>query len=105
MSLDFKASIDRASDKLLKNLNNKIYEVSRQMFTSVVEETPSPTQRDAKHATGLLVNQWYPDTNGFSSELGEAVSDSGSDSLARIDLLRGNAFYRQDGQVSLTNNA
>ena len=92
--------------KIMTRVNLACYRIARELFTKVVDLTPSPSN-PGPFAEGYLVNQWYPE-NGtkFSSELGPTY-DTGGDGYAsreRIDGLHGFAFYGKDGAVTMANN-
>lgn len=101
----FDLSLKRCSNKILLDVNVKCYEILGELFTSVVNKTPSPTN-PGKTATGLLANQWYPSVgSGVSGEYGTAISPNGANSLARINaIMNGLEFYAKDGKSTLTNN-
>ncbi len=102
----FAASLLANSNKLLREVNEKCYAIARELFTSIVELSPSPLH-PGPYADGYLVNQWYPtDGPGFSEELGPSndTSINGMGSLTRIGQLRGNQFRSGDGAVTLTSN-
>lgn len=101
----FAQSISLNIGKMEQAVNDKIYAIARELFTSIVKLTPSPSQRDAPTAKGLLVNNWFPkDGPEFSSETTTSTSPFGAASLTRINQLRGNSFLRDDGTVTLSNN-
>lgn len=99
----FAKSVEDNSRKLLMKVNLRCYEIARQLFIQVVSLTPSPSY-PGRFATGLLANQWYPDENDFSDELGSDTSSNGDASLSRIKAMRGLIFFRKDGKLTLTNN-
>lgn len=105
MALNFSASIDRNILRVQQEINDKCFKISIELFLSVVRRTPSPVNKGF-HATGLLVNQWYPKVGGgFSNEKTDAKSPDGAGSRARIVAIRGGReFFGKDGKVSLTNN-
>lgn len=106
MASSFLASIDRNIRRVKQEINAKVLTISIDLFLSVVRLTPSPTQRDAEYATGLLVNQWYPAAgNTFSSSEGTDQSDDGEGSKSRIKALRTSTeFLGKDGKLTLANN-
>lgn len=106
MALNFSASIDRNIQRIQKEVNDKCYKITIDLFLRIVALTPSPTQRRAEHATGLLVNQWYPAIgNVWSIERSDEISDSGEGSKSRIRGMRGGGeFYAKDGRATLTNS-
>lgn len=100
----FEKSIRAASNKILVDVNLKCYQIAWELFTSVVNKTPSPAN-SSPAAKGLLVNQWYPLARGASNTRGSAKSPGGADSLARIRaMMNGIEFYDRDGRVTLSNN-
>jgi len=103
MSL-FEKSLKAASNKVLVDVNLKCYQITWELFSSVVNKTPSPVN-PGPTAEGLLVNQWYPMERGTSSSRGANKSPSGADSLSRIkSIMNGIEFYDRDGKVTLSNN-
>lgn len=100
----FALSVNVNSQTILRSVNDKVYQIARELFTSIVQLTPSPSNKGYT-AKGLLVNNWFP-KNGpeFSSEKTTSTSDWGTGSLSRISQLRGNGFFRKDGTVTLSNN-
>lgn len=101
----FAQSVNSNSWKIMLDVNEQVYKVARELFTSIVKLTPSPIQREAATAKGLLVNNWFP-VNGseFSSATTSSTSDYGAGSLTRIKALSGFNFFRKDGTVTLSNN-
>lgn len=100
----FSNSLRANINKALLRVNGRCYDIAKELFTSIVRLTPSPSN-PGHHAYGKLANQWYPEVgDGFSEELDGRLSDTGADSLARIQAMRGTAFNKQDGAVTLTNN-
>lgn len=104
--MGFASSLRLNSRRLMARVNSKCYAIARELFTKVVDLTPSPSH-PGPYAEGYLVNQWYPaEGRNFSSELGPEY-DTGGDgyaSRARIDKLDGYAFNGRDGAVTLANN-
>ncbi len=101
----FAQSVNANSLVVLRQVNNRVYDIARELFKSIVQLTPSPAQRDAGSAQGVLVNNWFPvDGPEFSQATTTTKSDYGLASLARINQLRGGQFFRKDGAVTLSNN-
>lgn len=101
----FAQSVNANSLVVLSTVNDQVYKIARELFTSVVKLTPSPEQREAATAKGLLVNNWFPvDGPEFSSEKTSSTSSNGAGSLTRISQLRGKQFFKTDGTVTLSNN-
>lgn len=103
MALSFTASLMANIAKVEQGINDKCYKISRELFLEVVKRTPSPSN-PGRFAEGLLANQWYPKEDEFSSEEGSSISDTGAQSKSRIRAMRGTAFLRKNGKVTLTNN-
>lgn len=102
--MSFAASIKANSTKLLHDVNSKVYQIAKELFTKVVSLTPSPSN-PGPYATGHLVNQWYPEEGDyFSEELDSNTSPIGSGSISRISGLKGVQFFAKDGKLTLTNN-
>lgn len=102
--MGFAASVRANSNKALLKLNTACYKIARELFSSVVALTPSPSN-PGPTARGLLANQWYPmEGMNFSNESGLGVSPNGADSLARINAINGLQFFKKDGVVTMTNN-
>ena len=102
--LDFEKSIRAQATRILESINTKTYEIAWELFSGIVARTPSPSN-PGPHAKGVLANQWYPQTGGFSGAKGNSTSATGSDSLSRIKAaMSGNAFNGKDGVLTLTNN-
>lgn len=100
----FEKSIRAASKKILVDVNQKCNQIAWELFTSVVNKTPSPTN-PGPFAKGLLANQWYSMDGGVSGASGINKSPNGADSLARIQsILNGTQFSGRDGRVTLSNN-
>lgn len=100
----FAASVRMNSIRLLADVNHKVYKLARELFTKIVNFTPSPSN-PGPYAVGHLVNQWYPEEGGgFSEELSSSTSPTGSESLSRIQAMQGVEFYQKDGKLTLTNN-
>lgn len=106
MALVFSASIDSNIQRITKEINDRCYKITIELFLRIVALTPSPTQRKAQHATGLLVNQWYPAIgNVWSIESSDLHEDSGASSQSRIRGMRGGGeFFAKDGRASLSNS-
>lgn len=100
----FSASVNANIYKALQSVNDKCYEIARELFLKIVALTPSPSF-PGPTAQGVLANNWYP-VNGpsFSSEETDSKSATGAGSQARIMALRGFNFFRKDGVVTLSNN-
>lgn len=100
----FAASVKMNVIRLQADVNRKVYKIARELFTKIVNFTPSPTN-PGPYAAGHLVNQWYPDSgDNFSDELSSDTDSMGSGSLMRIQSLSGVEFYQKDGKLTLTNN-
>jgi hypothetical protein len=100
----FSQSIRASSQNLLVAVNNKVYSIAWELFTTVVKLTPSKAN-PGPHAKGLLANQWYPQEGSASTARSNAMSDNGAGSLARIQaMLGGTEFLGKDGKLTLTNN-
>lgn len=100
----FEKSVKAASSKILDDISKKCYQISWELFTSVVNKTPSPTN-PGPQAKGLLANQWYPLAGGSSAARGTSTSPNGTDSLSRIRaMMNGREFTGKDGSITLTNN-
>lgn len=102
LSNDIKAFTDKAV-KAMSDNTNKIVE---DLFTAAVDYSPSPTRDPTgRYARGLLVNQWYFSVGAPSSEVGSSLSDSGTDSIARIrEIASVLPFNGKDNSVYLSNN-
>lgn len=105
MATSFLASLNRNIQRVEREINDKVYKISIELFLSVVSKSPSP-DNPGEFAKGLLANQWYPKAGaGFSSFQTTAISRNGQASRDRINALRGgNEFLGKDGRLSLTNN-
>lgn len=101
----FADSIKLHSQRILEEINKKCYTITWNLFTSIVQLSPSPSN-PGPYADGLLVNQWYPKVGkGFSSQLTSATSPYGSGSLSRINgIMGGKEFLKKNGTITLTNN-
>ena len=99
----FGASVQANCQKLLKKTNDKCLAIAKELFVSIVNLSPSPSN-PGQFADGLLVNQWYPAIGSFSSELGTSESPYGAGSLARIASIDPVAFLGKDNVVTLSNN-
>lgn len=100
----FESAVRAAANKVLVDINLKCYQISWELFSSIVNKTPSPSNPGPK-AKGLLANQWYPEVRGFSGARGSAKSATGGDSLSRIRaMMNGVEFYDKDGKFTLSNN-
>lgn len=104
MATGFAASVKANSRRLLAKVNKQCYQIAKELFTSIVNLTPSP-DNPGPYAKGHLANQWYPEEGSdFSDELSSSTSSDGSGSLARINAMSGYAFNGRDGAVTLANN-
>lgn len=105
MKGSFTQSVNANSWAIMKTVNDRVYEVARALFKEIVRQTPSPIQREAATAKGLLVNNWFPRSGpDFSPEKTDSTSPYGAGSIARISALRGFNFFQKDGVVTLSNN-
>jgi len=102
---NFAQSVIQNSQKILQEVNDRCYYIARELFISVVLQTPSP-DHPGPTAQGLLSNNWFPvNGSGFSSETTDTKHRSGGGSLTRIKtVLIGKQFLRKDGVVTLSNN-
>jgi hypothetical protein len=104
MATSFAMQVLLNNDKVISGINSKCYKIAKELFTSVVDLTPSPTN-PGPFAKGELVNQWYPEAGGgFSEELSPDLSSTGAGSRARIAALHGFEFLGHDGTLTLSNN-
>lgn len=104
MALSFSASIDRNILRVQKEVNDKVYKISIELFLLIVSKTPSPAF-PGDFAKGVLANQWYPKAGDFSDEVGNDKSRNGQASRNRIVALRGGQeFVGKDSRLTLTNN-
>lgn len=100
----FAASVSNNVYAVLTKVNSDAYKIAKELFNTVVDETPSPAH-PGPFATGYLVDQWFPEVgNEFSEELGSSTSRDGSGSKSRIAALIGSEFFGKDGTLTLTNN-
>lgn len=102
----FSDSVNKNINKILTHIDEKCYSITWQLFTSIVNNTPSPSN-PGQWAEGLMSNQWYPQVgNNFSMEFTSATSPNGSASLSRITSLKNTkTFYGKDGVMTMTNNS
>lgn len=100
----FTQSILAHNRKAMARVNDKCYEIARELFSSIVRLTPSPSS-PGPQADGLLVNNWFPmDGVTFSQDKTDTESNNGAGSLGRIRSLKGRQFFLKDGAVTLANN-
>jgi len=99
----FAASMALNIDNVLNEVNNRCFSIAFQLFTSIVRNTPSPSN-PGPWAAGHLANQWYPKAKTFSEEQSDSTSPNGSDSLSRINQMPRFEFLRKDGRLTLSNN-
>jgi hypothetical protein len=101
----FADSVRANCQKIIQEVDKKCYFIVNQLFTSIVNLSPSPSN-PGETAKGLLANQWYPQIGTTpSTTLTSATSPYGVSSLARIKSLENQKiFYAKDGAVTLTNN-
>jgi len=100
----FSDSIRQNVDSVLSKVNKQCYQIAWELFTSIVHLSPSKVN-PGPYATGLLVNQWYPQAGTPSNAVGTDTSPNGSASLTRINaMMRGTEFLGKDGKLYLTNN-
>ena len=105
--MGFSESLKIACDSAKEDINKQIIKITKDLFTSIVILTPSPTSEQvAPYAVGLLANQWYPqEGGGYSSSLSSATNDSGMASLTRIsELSSSKEFLGKDGEITMSNN-
>jgi len=104
MATGFAASVRSNSNKALARVNNKCYDIARELFSAVIAFTPSPSN-PGPFAKGFLVDQWYPNEGqDFSEELSSTTSPNGEGSISRVQALRGMQFFGDDGAITLANN-
>lgn len=104
--MGFASSLRANTTRVMQKVNVKCYKIAKELFTSIVQLSPSPSH-PGPYADGYLVNQWYPEEgNYFSEELGpdSDISATGQGSLSRIASLAGGEFLMKDGVLTLTNN-
>ena len=104
--MSFESDIKAFQAKALLAANKAVCKVVEEVFTGAVTHSPSPiSDPQAKFSRGLLINQWYPQVGGFSTEQSTATNDYGSSSLSRIKAtVAAMPFYGKDNIVTLTNN-
>jgi hypothetical protein len=92
-------------EKALQQASISTNKIVRDLDTQAVNLSPSPSN-PGPFAKGLLVNQWYASVGSSpSSEVGTATSDTGVDSLSRLEAtLASNPFYGKDNIVTFANN-
>lgn len=65
----------------------------------------TPTSPEAKYATGLLINSWYPAVGSFDNTVGTTTDYYGNASLARIKaIVAQQPFLGKDNFITLTNS-
>lgn len=102
--MGFANDIRAFCDKAAKKASDNTMQAAQDTFKLVVSLSPSPSN-PGPYAKGLLVNQYYVSVGNYSTEFGTALSDTGADSLARIDGLSStNAFLGKDSVVYLSNS-
>lgn len=102
--MGFASSVRMNTRRVLLDVNTKAYRIAKELFTKIVNFTPSPSN-PGPYAAGHLANQWYPESGDyFSEELSSDTSSNGAGSINRIQALRGVEFYQKDGKLTLTNN-
>jgi len=100
----FADSIKQSVEKIQLEIDQQLTKLTIDTFKDVIQESPSGWQ-NSPYAEGLLVNQWYPAINSFSSELTSSKDLSGFQSFARLtELVDNKMFYKKDSRVTLTNN-
>lgn len=93
----FGDSVLQNSQAILQKVDKRCYTIAWQVFTDIIRGTPIDK--------GILINNWFPSTSGFSSETTSTLSTSGSDSLSRVNrLANSHTFLGKDGLLTLTNN-
>jgi hypothetical protein len=105
MTNNWKHQIQLASKLVMQQVNTKVYKIAWELFTSVIDFTPSPTN-PGPYAKGLLVNAWFPAEKGASPARSSNISPNGSDSRSRVNAMAANGteFLEKDGKITLTNN-
>lgn len=100
----FADSIKKNAELIQKQIDQQLTKLAIDTFKDVILLSPSDW-KDSPYAEGLLVNQWYPQVNGFSNEFSNSKDKSGYQSFARLaELVDSKIFYKKDASVSLTNN-
>jgi hypothetical protein len=100
----FADSIRLNTQAALLKVNNTVYRIAWELFTSIVRLSPSPNN-PGETAKGLLANQWYPSVGSPSGDVGSSTNGSGQDSLNRIDAVcKGVEFLGKNGKLYMTNN-
>lgn len=102
----WQSKIHYAATRALMEVNLKAYKIAWELFTNIIEFTPSPA-RPGPYAKGLLVNNWFPQEGTASAARNTALSNNGADSRARVNQMLnsgGREFYEKDGKITLTNN-
>lgn len=88
-----------------KEVNDQIVDTFIYAAKQTIQYSPSPSNNISDWATGHLIDQWYPAHNSYSSELTTSKSDTGTNSMVRVDGFKGkNFFLKTDGELTLTNN-
>lgn len=101
--MGFADSLKASSAKVMEDVNTKCYTIAKELFTRVIQLTPSPSN-PGRYAEGLLANQWYPLETNFSDEVGTDLSDNGAASIDRVQSLTGKLFTKKDGTLTFANN-
>ena len=100
----FSKSFALNCQKALEAVNAQCYKITRELFLSIVELSPSP-DHPGPTAKGVLVNNWFPvDGPSFSTATTSSRSRNGSQSISRINALQGRSFLGKDGVITLNNN-
>ena len=103
--MGFADDVRKFQEKALLAANKSTNKVVEELFTKVVDKSPTPPGIGG-YSEGVLKNQWYPTSgSGYSGEVGTSASNIGAGSMSRIkSLLSEDLFYGRDNIVSLANN-
>jgi hypothetical protein len=102
--MSFLSDIQNFREKALQQASKNASEVFEYVSRQVVLLSPNPPGKRG-YAQGHLKNQWYASVDSPSSYTSNSKSDTGQDSLARLQsVLATQPFYGKDATLYFTNS-
>lgn len=102
--MGFADDIRRFREKALKDASDATNKVVRDLFTTVVDYSPTPSGKGG-YSVGTIKDNWYSSVMNPDTSYSGSVSATGSSSLSRINsTLSQNPFKGRDNIVYLTNS-
>ena len=102
----FAYKLRKIANKQLKEVDQSVCKIARDLCHSVVELTPvglSEYPGGLINVPGELVNNWQPAVNSINTSLQQRPGPSKTGAHKRIDTTIVNGTFKQDGYISFTN--